>query len=214
MQVPHSVSWLILCIDYLIREVVSLTKGGVEPRILSTFKAAVQASRMKMAHVISVLCFVSRMRLRDRDATTAIPFCRRMYDVLYKFFDGAAFHGPVGVHYQLLPIPVCVDSRTQSAKRQGDMLVYQEEVERLDDDSRAGVKDDVIEQKIIEGIPDLCTHVRARVERLCAFFELPPDLSLPPQPIVRSIWEMPSLAVSPSCPQSTAPYYQRAPGFR
>ena len=168
---------------------------------------------MKMAHVISVLCFVSRMRLRDRGATTAIPFSRRMYDVLYKFFDGAAFHGPVGDQYRLLQYQFVL-ILAQSAKRQGDMLVYQEEVERLDDDSRAGVKDDVIEQKIIEGIPDLCTHVRARVERLYAFFELPPDLSLPPQPIVRSIWEMPSPAVSLPRPQRTAPYYQSAPGFR
>ena len=98
------------------------------------------------------------------------------------------------------------------------------------------ISDEVIEQRIIEGYPDLCTHVRARAERLYAFFELPPDLSFPRPPPVRYIWEMPSLVVNPPASSSrqryaaqgdhaygyergeysygTASYYQRAPGFR
>ena len=77
-----------------------------------------------------------------------------------------------------------------------------------------GVSDDLIEQRILEGFPNLCTHVRARVERLYAFFELPPDLSLPPAPVIRSIWELPSPAESPPRPYRTASYHQRAPGLR
>jgi len=92
------------------------------------------------------------------------------------------------------------------------MLFYLREVKRWC--PHEGVSDDSIEQKIIEGFPNLCTHVRARVERLYAFFELPPDLSLPPAPVIRSIWEMPSPAVSPPLPRRTASYHQRAPGFR
>ena len=76
------------------------------------------------------------------------------------------------------------------------------------------ISNDVIEQKILEGYPNLCTHVRARVERLYAFFELPPDLSLPPAPQIRSIWEMPIPPASPPRPHRTAPYHQRTPGFR
>jgi len=88
------------------------------------------------------------------------------------------------------------------------------EVDRWGPDTDEDTLDDLIEQKIIEGFPNLCTHVRARVERLYAFFELPPDLSLPPAPQIRSIWEMPTPAVSPPRPHRTTSYYQRAPGFR
>jgi hypothetical protein len=94
------------------------------------------------------------------------------------------------------------------------MLFCREEVDKWYNGSRPRVPDDVIEQKIIEGYPDLCTHVRARVERLYAFFELPPDLSLPRPPPVQSIWEMPPAATSPPRPYSTPLYHQRAPGFR
>ena len=93
------------------------------------------------------------------------------------------------------------------------MMFYKGELERWSPGPRGGISNELIEQKIIEGFPDLCTHVRARVERLYAFFELPPDLSLPPPPPVRSIWEMPSPAASPPRPRRTASYHQRAPGF-
>ena len=86
------------------------------------------------------------------------------------------------------------------------------ELDRWNPGPRRGIPDELIEKKIIEGFPDLCTHVRARVERLYAFFELPPDLSLPPPPPVRSIWEMPP-PVSPQRPYRTAPYHQRDSGF-
>lgn len=59
------------------------------------------------------------------------------------------------------------------------------------------ISDEFVEREIVKGLPDLCTHVRARVQRLYAFFELPPDLSLPPPPPVRSIWEMPPSVESP-----------------
>jgi hypothetical protein len=94
------------------------------------------------------------------------------------------------------------------------MLFCRGEVRDLDDSSEEGFTDEVIEQKIVEGFPDRYTHVRAWVERLYAFFELPPDLSLPQRPPVRSIWEIPPECVSPPRPRRTAPYYQRAPGFR
>lgn len=88
------------------------------------------------------------------------------------------------------------------------------EVNRWNPGPGKGISDDQIEQRIIEGFPDLCTHVRARVERLYAFFELPPDLSIPQAPSVRSIWEMPPPPVSPPRPHRTASYHQSAPGFR
>ena len=91
------------------------------------------------------------------------------------------------------------------------MLFCRDEVDKWEDVSGAGIPDDVIEQKIIEGFPDLCTHVRARVERLYAFFEFPPDLSLPQPPLVRSIWEMPPPAMSPPRPYSTLSHHRRAP---
>jgi len=94
------------------------------------------------------------------------------------------------------------------------MMFYRGEVDRWDPDTRGGALDEIIEQKIVEGFPDLCTHVRARVERLYAFFELPPDLSLPPVPPVRSIWEMPPPPMSPPRPRRMASYHQRASGFR
>jgi len=94
------------------------------------------------------------------------------------------------------------------------MLFCLSEVNRWGPSAQGGAPNELIEQKIIEGFPDLCTHVRARVERLCAFFELPPDLSLPPAPPVRSIWEMPPPAVSPPRPRRTGSYYERVPGFR
>ena len=87
------------------------------------------------------------------------------------------------------------------------------EVNRWDPGPR-GISDDEIEERVIEGFPNLCTHVRARVERLYAFFELPPDLSLPPPPPIRSIWEMPPEPVSPPRPHRMGSYYQREPGFR
>ena len=92
-------------------------------------------------------------------------------------------------------------------------MFFQGEVDRWDTDTGRGTPDELIERKIVEGFPDLCTHVRARVERLYAFFELPPDLSLPPVPPVRSIWEMPPDA-SPPRPRRTASYHQMASGFR
>ena len=87
------------------------------------------------------------------------------------------------------------------------------EARRWDPDEE-DISDDIIEQKIVEGFPNLCTHVRARVERLYAFFELPPDLSLPPAPQIRSIWELPPPAVSPPLPYRATSYYQGVPGFR
>ena len=90
------------------------------------------------------------------------------------------------------------------------MIFYKGELLRWKPGPIGGVSDGLIEEKIIEGFPDLCTHVRARVERLYAFFELPPDLSLPPPPLVRSIWEMPSPVASPPRPHTTTSYYQRA----
>jgi len=94
------------------------------------------------------------------------------------------------------------------------MIFYRGELNKWCIGPRGGISNELIEQKIIEGFPDLCTHVRARVERLYAFFELPPDLSLPPPPpLVRSIWEMPFSAASPPYPHRTASYHQRAPGF-
>jgi len=75
------------------------------------------------------------------------------------------------------------------------------------------ISDELIEQNIVEGLPDLCTHVRARVERLYAFFSLPADLSLPPPPPVRSIWEMPPAAANPPRPLRTPSYHQRTYGF-
>lgn len=80
-------------------------------------------------------------------------------------------------------------------------------------DPGRGISDDLIEQKIIEGFPNLCTHVRARVERLYAFFELPQDLSLPQAPPIQSIWELPPPPVSPPNPHRMGPYYERASGF-
>ncbi|KAF9789827.1 hypothetical protein BJ322DRAFT_560228 [Thelephora terrestris] len=181
--------------DYVTREVASLGRGGVHSVILSRLRNTLRAAKMKMAHAISALCFVSRMRLRDRGGTNEIPLDRRMCKELYGFFHNAAFCGP-------------------TANRQADMLFCREEVDKWYNGSRPRVPDDVIEQKIIEGYPDLCTHVRARVERLYAFFELPPDLSLPRPPPVQSIWEMPPSATSPPRPYSAPLYHQRAPGFR
>lgn len=86
----------------MIREVASLTKGGIEPRILSALRSSLERVELKMAHVISVLCFVSRMRLRDRGGTNAIPLTYRVSTRLYKFFNTAAFCGPVGDQYRSL----------------------------------------------------------------------------------------------------------------
>ena len=61
-----------------------------------------------MAHIISALCFVSRMRLRDRGGSNAIPLGRRTCTALYKFFNSAAFHGPVGNLSRMLPIFVLI----------------------------------------------------------------------------------------------------------
>ena len=77
------------------------------------------------------------------------------------------------------------------------MVFCWSDLETWDPGPSPAVSDEFIEQKIVEGFPDLCTHVRARVERLYAFFDLPPDLSLPPRPPVRSIWEMPASVESP-----------------
>ena len=94
------------------------------------------------------------------------------------------------------------------------MVYCLREVNRWDPGRGEGAPDILVEQKIIEGVPNLCTHVRVRVERLYAFFELPPDLSLPAAPPVRSIWELPPPPVSPPRPRETTSYYRRAPGFR
>jgi len=97
-------------------------------------------------------------------------------------------------------------------KRQADMLFFRGEARKWKSDT-SGVTDELIEQKIVEGLPDLCTHVRVRVERLSAFFDLPEDLSLPPPPPVRSIWEMPPAPANPQGPLRTPSYHQRASGF-
>ena len=93
--------------DYLIREVASLTKGGIESRILSTLRNSLERTELKMAHAVSALTFVSRMRLRDRGDTNAIPLNRWVAAILYNFFNSAAFCGPVGVQYH--PLACCLD---------------------------------------------------------------------------------------------------------
>lgn len=91
----HSFWWLIPLADYVTREVASLCRGGVYSGILSRLRKTLRKTRMKMAHAISALCFVSRMRLRDRGGTNVIPLDRRMHWALYRFFNSAAFCGPV-----------------------------------------------------------------------------------------------------------------------
>lgn len=97
--------------------------------------------------------------------------------------------------------------------REAYVRYYMEEVKRWHP-GRADVLHTVIEQKIVEGFPNLCTHVRARVERLYAFFELPPDLALPPPLPIRSIWEMPPTAEDPHPPYGATSHHQGAPWFR
>jgi len=94
------------------------------------------------------------------------------------------------------------------------MIFCRGEVDKCDTGTRRSTQDEIIERKIVEGFPDLCTHVRARVERLSAFFELPPDLSLPQAQPVRSIWELPPPPASPPRPRRMASYHQRTSGFR
>lgn len=60
------------------------------------------ASRMRMAHVISILCFVSRMRVEDRGPTNGIPLGIKMYWILYRFFSRAGVRSRVG---GLIPSP-------------------------------------------------------------------------------------------------------------
>lgn len=94
--------WLNIRTDYLVREVATLGRGGIEPGILKPLRNSVQRAEMKMAHVISVLCFVSRMRLRDRGDTNAIPLNRQMARALSMFFYGTALYGPVGDQHRSL----------------------------------------------------------------------------------------------------------------
>jgi hypothetical protein len=54
----------------------------------------------------------------------------------------------------------------------------------------------VVDQEVVEGSLDLFIHARAGLKRLYVFFELPPDLSLPQRPAVRSTWEAPPEVVS------------------
>ena len=51
---------------------------------------------MKMAPVISVLCFVSRIRLQDREPANGIHLGLQMFAVLHRFFGYAALCGKVG----------------------------------------------------------------------------------------------------------------------
>ena len=81
--------------DYLVRELLSLTKGGIIPSVLSPMRAAIQRNEMSMALVISVLCFVSRMRMRDQGPVNGIPISRRMFIILKRFFTRAALRGLV-----------------------------------------------------------------------------------------------------------------------
>ena len=92
--------WLILYTDYLIREVVSLTKGGIEPAALSPIRTALREADLNMAPVISVLCFVSRMRMRDREPTNGIHLGFQMFDLLHRFFGRAAIGGMVSGQYR------------------------------------------------------------------------------------------------------------------
>lgn len=87
---------LITLTDYVIREVATLTKGKAGHEILAMLRDSLQEAEPKMAHVISVLCFVSRMRLRDRWGTNAIPLTHQVAEALYNFFNTAASCGPVG----------------------------------------------------------------------------------------------------------------------
>ena len=105
----HSFRWLISCTDYLIREVVSLTKGAIDPRILSAFRASLPMAELKMAHVIAVLCFVSRMRLRDRGGTNAIPVTHEISTSLHKLFNSAAYYGLVGDQSRSFHVVVWTD---------------------------------------------------------------------------------------------------------
>ena len=89
--------WLTTHTDYLIRQVVSLTRGGVKYRILWALRKSLKRTQLRMVHVISALSFVSRMRLRDRGGSNAIPLSCWLAVTLYNFFHKAAFFGPVGV---------------------------------------------------------------------------------------------------------------------
>ena len=92
--------WLIFLIDYVAREVVTLTKGGVAPMILAKFKRVMRTGKISMAHAISVLCFVSRMRLRDRGGANSIPLNYQMCRALYEFFNTATYCWPVSVQHR------------------------------------------------------------------------------------------------------------------
>lgn len=81
--------------DYLVREVASLAKSGIKPVIFAMLRNSLQRAEPKIAHVVSVLCFVSRMRLRDRGGTNTIPLTSRVAESLYRFFEDAALYGPV-----------------------------------------------------------------------------------------------------------------------
>ena len=81
--------------DYLVRELVSLTKGGVEPASLSPMRKALREGELRMVHVIAVLCFISRMRFRDLEPTNGIHFGPQMFMILHRFFASAAMSGMV-----------------------------------------------------------------------------------------------------------------------
>ena len=78
---------------------MSLTKGGISPTALSPMRMALREEEMKMAHVISALCFVSRMRLRDQELTNGIHLGLQMSSILRRFFGSASLYGMVGVQY-------------------------------------------------------------------------------------------------------------------
>lgn len=81
----------------MIREVLALTKGVTDPEVTFPLKNVLQRIEMRMPFVISVLCFVSRMRKQDGGFTNWIPLGRRAFTILYRFFSRAAMSRTVGI---------------------------------------------------------------------------------------------------------------------
>ena len=76
---------------------------------------------MSMALVISVLCFVSRMRMRDQGPVNGIPISRRMFIILKRFFTRAALRGLVSDrrHPRAHSLQLII-TRADSQQRGGD----------------------------------------------------------------------------------------------